>query len=363
VNVLGGSGEQSKKVLSYISSFGARSEVKHMLAGEVQRETRFVNGAKVTALTASQTSVRGPHVPRLRLDEIDEMDLMVLDAALGQTMRQKGIETNIVMSSTHQYMDGPMTEMLKRADEREWPVYEWCWKETSAAPTGWLMDEEIARKRREITDYMWNVEYDLQEPTPGARALMAESVEAMFKRELGEFDGRPSEYIEIEEPVPGAMYSTGADWARKGHFTTIITTRTDVWPMKVVAFERRNREPWPVIIGRLDTRMERFPGPAAHDATGIGDVIAGFMLNDAKGNIMAGKNRTQMILRYISAVENGQYEAPYIRSMYAEHKNATGEDVWGTGHLPDSLSAMSNMHSTVAAVAETEDYEFAGYRG
>ena len=47
-------------------------------------------------LTASQKSVRGPHPPSLLLDEIDEMDLEIFDAALGQPMPQENWQGDII---------------------------------------------------------------------------------------------------------------------------------------------------------------------------------------------------------------------------------------------------------------------------
>ena len=78
VNILGGSGQQSKNVLRYSGMFfNYHDAPKGYLASEVKTETRLTNGALIMALTASQKSVRGPHIPRLRLDEIDEMDLNI----------------------------------------------------------------------------------------------------------------------------------------------------------------------------------------------------------------------------------------------------------------------------------------------
>jgi hypothetical protein len=76
---------------------------------------------------------------RLRLDEVDELEIQLFDSALGQPMDKRGIRSQVVASSTHQYADGTMTELLRRANERGWPVHEWCWREniggrTSAPP-------------------------------------------------------------------------------------------------------------------------------------------------------------------------------------------------------------------------------------
>ena len=132
VTVLGGSGQQSARVLDAMRGrWTAPHAPRHLLAGDPEiHKTRFTWGNTITALTASQTSVRGAHPARLRLDEADEMRRDILEAAQGQPMDQQTVRAQTVIASTHQYPDGTMTAVLRRAAEQGWPVYEWCWKET-----------------------------------------------------------------------------------------------------------------------------------------------------------------------------------------------------------------------------------------
>lgn len=342
VNVLGGSGEQSSRVLVHSQTLWSHPAApRDLLRGEVKRETRFVSGNTIQALMASQASVRGPHPQRLRLDEVDEMDISILDAALGQPMEaDTGVAVQTVLSSTHQYADGTMTEILRRATDKGWPVYEWCYHET-LEPHGWLRRSEVDGKRHDVTAAMWEVEYDLQEPSPEARAIMPDKVKAMFDRSLGEFEGRPGEYIEIEEPVDGTTYATGADWARKQDWTEIVTLRTDVQPSRLVAYERTGRRPWPVMVKAFDDRVLRYPGPAAHDGTGIGDVVAGYMTVPAEGIVLAGRVRSDLISGCIAAIEHGVIRAPLIRGLESQLRLASVDDVYGAGHLPDGLCALA----------------------
>jgi len=372
VNILGGSGEQSANVLEYVQDFwDYESAPLKLLASDVKRETRLEWGNTIKALMASQRSVRGPHRPRLRLDEVDEMRLDIFDAAMGQTMAVVGdggqieIPAQTVVSSTHQNADGTMTEVLKRAGLRGWPVCQWCYKESSAAPDGWLLKSEIERKRSEVTATMWQVEYDLQEPSPESRAIQPEAVKIMFDKALGKFDGRNGEYIEIEEPQDGATYLTGADWARKKDWTVIVTLRIDCDPMRVVAFERCGRLPWPVMVGKFDSRLDHFGGRAAHDGTGLGDVVDGYMEHGGEGVIMTGRARDDLLSDYIAAVERGEIVAPMIDFMHGEHKYASVDDVYGSGHLPDSIAAIAlayKMRQRTAPAGAVIDVDKNAYR-
>jgi len=343
VNVLGGSGEQATRVHAYMLQWWGLDSAPHYLLRDdpSKRETHFVSGNFIRALMASTRSVRGPHEQRLRCDEIDEMKLPILDAALGQPMARSGIEAQTVLSSTHQYADGPMTEVLTRAAARGWPVYEWCWRET-LEPHGWLAQSEVDRKRLEVTDSMWLSEYDLQEPSPETRAINPEKVRAMFDRTLGTFEGAPRKPIEVEPPIPEAKYATGADWAKKQDWTIISTLRTDCKPARVVAFERLGREPWPAMVALLDERMRHYGGAAAHDATGVGDVVADYLQAHVEPFIMVGRDRSDLLTNYIAAVERGDIVSPYIHCMETEHRLASVDDVYGgNGRLPDTIAAMA----------------------
>lgn len=341
VTILGGSGQQSQRVHEAQEKFWKHPDAPlgKLISEPTKYETRLTNGGRTVALLASTRSARGPHPQRLRLDECDEIALPIFDAALGQTMIARGIAAQTVMSSTHQYADGTMTEILKRATDRGWPVYEWCYRENLTTNGGWLDPSEVDRKRHEVTKVMWDAEYELGEPSPESRAIQPEMVDAMFRADLGTFGGRPGESIELEEPRDGATYATGADWAKDRDWTVVATFRTDVHPMRLVAYQREGRKPWPLMVSIFDDRLSRYPGVAAHDATGLGDVVDDLVTSEAEGVKLVGRARADLLSDYIKAIENGELEAPRIEHAYGEHKYATLNDIYGSGHLPDSICA------------------------
>lgn len=374
VSLLGGSGEQSQRVHAYMTGidtnlpntfwgyYGAPREL--LVDDPTKRETRLTNGGRIVVLQASTRSVRGTHQQRSRFDECDEMSWEIFNAATGQAMGSRGIPAQTVMSSTHQYADGTFTKILQMAARKGWPVYRWCYKESAE---GWLPESEIEGKRGDVTKMTWDTEYELQEPNPGARAIHPDKVEAMFYRELGDVEGERGIYYEFEEPVGNARYSHGADWARKVDDTVITTFRTDVKPIRLVAFERTQKEPWPVMVAKLDKRIERYNGgEASHDATGLGDVITGYLLSDVEPFIMTGRKRSELLNNYITAIEQGEILSPYIEYMHSEHLYASVDDVYGSGHLPDSISAGALAYraadrpidwSQVQELGHVEDFE------
>jgi hypothetical protein len=346
VTVLGGSAAQSQRVHEvtherWLHKFAP----KGLLAGDPTKyTTRLNNGAWIIALMASQKSVRGPHPQRLRMDEVDEMDIDLFEAAQGQPMDAKGIQSQTVISSTHQYPDGTMTELLRRANENDWPVYEWCWRESvgTEEQPGWLTYDQVERKRSEVSSHMWEVEYDLQEPSFDGRAIDSDAIETVFTSELGTFNGEVDEYITVEEPMTDATYVTGVDWAKEKDFTIIRTFRTDIDPWMEVAFLRTGRKPWPEMVEDLDEQLRLYGGMCVHDATGIGNVIDDLITYDSrkvKPVVLRGRERETVFTQYIAGIEQHAMKMPRINFVYNEHKYVTHKDLFGSGHPPDSFIA------------------------
>lgn len=356
VSILGGSGAQAQRVQESMNDLWHRpSAPKHLLAKlPTKFDTLLTNGGKARTLMASQTSVRGPHPSRLRIDEIDEAELSIVNAALGQPMRQKNhlgetIETNTVFSSTHTYPDGPVTYFKREFEEKGFPTWSWCYFDTSNPTDGWLDPDEVARKRLEIPAQVWRNEYDILEPNFEGRAIDEESVERMFDPEWDIVEGAEGWYYEFMEPRRDRDYITGADWAKKQDFTIIITWDVTFFPWKMAAFEKINRRPWPVMIERLNKRWAKYGGKVVSDDTGIGDVVndlvrypSGAVRSDLTRLTMAGKIRQEMVTELIQGIENSDLRAPRVKSMYDDFRFVTPDDLYNSGstfHLPDTIAA------------------------
>lgn len=406
VTILGGSAEQSRRVHAYMEGRDSNLADAYWNAPHAPRNllksaltayrTSLKNGGWIHALAGSARSVRGVHPARLRCDEIDEMDLHIFDAAMGQPMGLPGIASQIVASSTHQHPEGTMTEVLRRAAANGWPIFSWCYRETQAGEFGWLSDPEVDRKRSTVTVAMWETEYELQEPTAEGRAFDTESVEAMFSSELGEYEGAQGETHVFEVPTweldpdwpkppkwlqglekPEARqcrssrrwrmkhleagqhaeydewlakckkvksrikssYAAGADWGKKQDHTVLWVIRTDCRPMRFVAFSNMRRMPYPQMFGQFNDLVARFDAVAAHDALGVGTAAEDYMEMPTIDYKMVGQQRKDLFSDYIVAVEDRAIRCPRIVYAYTEHRYTKHDDLWGTGHPPDSVVA------------------------
>jgi hypothetical protein len=347
VNVLGGSGDQSARVLEYHRKFWATASAQQyrdlLLSEPGAIVNRFAWGNELKALTASTKAVRGPHPHRLRLDEVDEMAEKIWRAAMGQPMVADDILSQVVLSSTHHYADRTFTKVLDEAQEKGHPVYEWCYHETRQANGGWLSEEEIGRKRAMMTVLDWTTEVDMQEPSPEDRAFDLPSVERMFSRDpaLGE----------LEDPILGEgapRYAHGADWARDVDRTVVATLRDAGAFWKLVALKITNREPWPTMIGYFVDRVLGYPGAAMHDRTGLGHVVEDYLTVEAEGFDMVGKARADLFGEYIHAVEHDEIRVPLVAGdadidrLKRAHRFCTRKALYSSsGHPPDEIVAMA----------------------
>ena len=382
--ILGGSASQSKRVHEVgteiwdhevtLNDRLYQSPLRHLINDPLSMETSFIYArSKRRALTASTKSARSPHPHRLRLDEVDEMDIDVFDSAMGQTMSTDDRKlTQTAISSTHQYPNGTFSEVLQRAQDKGWPVYEYCYRESLIENGGWLSWGQVENKRLEVSDRMFKIEYDLQDPSPEDRAFDSDLLSSLFDRQYGEYDGQAGEYLEffccsrykeaadklIEKgwspkaiqseirPCEHHTYAMGADWAKSKDWTVIEVYRTDVLPWWRVGWIRMGRKPWPMMISEFDRISDRFYNPpAAHDATGMGGQMADdYIQVNADAVQMSGMARSKLFNEYIVAVERKELTGPFIDFSFKEHLYCTNADLFTSGqkvHPPDPVVAGS----------------------
>jgi len=352
VTLLGGSGEQSKRVHDYFagedtnlpnSFLGAPDAPLWLLDDKktTKRKTKLKNGGTVVALMASQTSVRGPHPSRVRLDEIDEMDLDLYDAASGQAVPARGVQEQQVGSSTWHNFEGTMTTEIKRARREGWPIRTWCIFCVAESNGGWLSEDFIERKKNSVPEHIWEVEYLLSRPSPEGRFIDSDAIEFTFDSSFGSYHGDLGSSHEFEPYDPNGEYACGADWAKNRDRTIIVTFRIDVDPIRLVHYEHMGHIPFPVMVDKYNEVVTRYDALAAHDGTGIGSVIHDYLEVVSEDVVLQGRRRQRIFSEYVKALERHEIKCPDIEYMKDEHSYATTGDFYGTGHPPDTIVAMA----------------------
>lgn len=216
-----------------------------------------------------------------------------------------------------------------------------CYRENLKSNGGWLDDEEVTRKKNEVTRDMWEIEYENQAPNPESYAIDPDAVDALFDRSLGVFPGRMQETVVIDTPKKATRHYHGADWARSRD-STIIHTMAEVPGERDVLthWTRTGRVSWPLMISKFNERVKKLGGPACHDSTGLGAVVDDYIKVPAYGINLQSQVRADIFNEFIVAIERGdQMVFPFIESMYQDFKYASWEDIFGGKHPPDSFVA------------------------
>ena len=106
--------------------------------------------------------------------------------------------------------------------------------------------------------------------------------------------------------------------------------------------------------------LDEYPGPAAHDATGAGSAIGEFPALEAhrqlQGVTMVGRDRTDLFRNYIAAIERHEIVCPRIDVFYTEHLYCGEDDLFGSGHPPDTVVAMALAYHAFKTGRQPGDY-------
>lgn len=214
-NVLGGSLDQAQKAIAYLTEFwNYENAPKHILINNqvAGRGYQLINGSWVRALAASSKSVRSSHQPKLRVDEVDELDEKIYLAALGQPKTMNGIPENVIISSTLHQPFGLMSDIIDNRYETGAKLFKWCVREVEE-PHGFWKSKEIESKKKQITKAMFDSEYLCLRPKIGESIFDFESVDRAYQR------GRSDKYDK-------KIYcEAGMDW---GYNCTVLSLIQDV---------------------------------------------------------------------------------------------------------------------------------------
>lgn len=363
--ILGGSIHQSNNVYQHIAGMMRHPGAPMDLVDNMTKtELLFANHTWVRPLSASQTSVRGPHPLLHLLDEIDEMEWDIYTASLGQAMRQPnalGVEMNeyVVKSSTWQRIDGTMSKVVAEHRERGLPVFTFCFRE-QMRPHGWMEPAFIERKKAGVPEEFWRVEYELGEPSGDTSVFDVARLREVFteQTELKEFS-RHSLHDDLwvyEAPDRRGAYAMGVDLAKTKDWTVAIVARVDVDPIRIVAVKKVGRIPWPEIIDQLKhLRWQYQEAEMGHDGTGLGSVVTDLLEGYSRRYLFIGEQRKKLLNEMIANVEDRRYLFPLGNPLYDKFRATKLEDVWSqtlvNSHLPDETAAMAVLNAVCGGSA------------
>ena len=88
--------------------------------------------------------------------------------------------------------------------------------------------------------------------------------------------------------------------------------------------------------------MGAFPALAPHD--------------QLQGVRLVGRVRTDLFRNYIGAIERHEIVCPRIDAFYTEHLYCGEDDLFGSGHPPDTVVAMALAYHAFKAGRQPGDY-------
>ncbi len=291
--ILGGSLSQSEQIYEALqeSIMGGRGEYgsdADTLARLLKSAAFYHNGSNVSLLAASPTSVRGPHVPSLKLDEVDEIEPDIRESAMGMAMEKRGCRSSVLMTSTWHRVAGPMADLMDRGcngafpvdtfcifealetcpKERSGPNYEkcpecplfvWCHSDRDSDPkglpkakrsNGHYTIDSLIQKVKAVSSRVFESDYLCLRPW-AAGIWFATFNQAQHVRPASEYDPSCCIHLAID---PGVH--TARSGSRSGHGSTGKATRSTYSPTTSRRGSRRRRMP-----GRSAKRPANFAEP------------------------------------------------------------------------------------------------------
>jgi hypothetical protein len=203
VRILGGSLEQSMKMLDYLLPDLHRLAKRHLKKTRGRLIT-LDHGGNVAVLPQSQRSVRGLRVQKLRCDEVELFDPDVWEAAQLVTKSAGGVRGAVEALSTHHAVGGLMRRVIDEAKTHDVPVMRWCLLDVlescpaerdceecalhddcggraKRAGGGWVTRDDAVAMKRRVSLETWQSEMLCQRPSTRGRVFPTFDVDRHVK--------------------------------------------------------------------------------------------------------------------------------------------------------------------------------------
>lgn len=260
---LAGNLAQAKRGHDHVKAMLRRDPgLSSKLAGDpLAHKTEFVNGSSLEILPASERSVHSPHVPKLRIDEVDLVKPEIYQGALSIPITTGNIRASIVMTSTRFKSYGMMYQLVEDAQGkddvivRQWCVREvvkrcpyrydecpmkacegfcdgkWCKK-----ATGFYTIDDVYAKYLTMDAETWSTQWLVEKPsrqglvfdTFGEHHVVGEADLPPYLR-IGEFRGRDETVLDPRiRPRWDQRFEwfAGVDWGYEDPLVVLLLART-----------------------------------------------------------------------------------------------------------------------------------------
>ena len=140
-------------------------------------------------------------------------------------------------------------------------------------------------------------------------------------------DTLPRRPAAVDLARPGRANGHPADQVTRKRLERSRTMWETEDALQLVAVYRTQRRPWPMMAAQVGALLDAFPGLAAHD--------------QLQGVTLVGRVRTDLFRHDIGALERHEIVGPRIDVFYTEHKCCGEDDLFGSGHAPETGGALA----------------------
>lgn len=119
---------QALRAYNYFRQYNRNPLIASQLSGPpTQGKTDMINGSRLETIVATWSGVNSPHVPTLRLDEVELIkDFKLLEEALYIPQSNKNYNASVVLASTRKWEAGIVQRLVDEAADRGIRVYTTC---------------------------------------------------------------------------------------------------------------------------------------------------------------------------------------------------------------------------------------------
>jgi len=118
--------DQSHKGYQYFLKSFEHPLLKPYIGNSIQSRTDLTNQSSVQIITGSYKGFNGPHPAKVRIDEVELMEWLILEEGLNMSKSTKTARAQDVLSSTRKFSRGTVQRLLDEKDERGLSVKSYC---------------------------------------------------------------------------------------------------------------------------------------------------------------------------------------------------------------------------------------------
>lgn len=255
-----------------------------------ESEMGFANGSRIKSLPANRSTGRGFAGRSVYLDEYAYQEYA---ADIYRSVSPiAGHGGRITVCSTPDGHGNHFYQLFAGVDGGQWSRHLVPWRECPVYDQAWY-----ERERPKYTAQQWASEYECDFVASGQAVFRATDIEACAAGWKG-----------LQPASANRTYVTAWDIGRRQDATVGITLDVTEAPWQVVAFERLQGAPYPVIQAAIEKRAAVYVGATYVESNGVGDPVIENLRCGVTPWTTTAKSKQQAITSLALALEQRRFK-------------------------------------------------------